>query len=171
MKKELTKQLLSELLKDSKRSDRELAKVLGVSQPTVTRRRNQLVEEGLIRDFTIIPDFAKLGFEIMAFSFYAWTPEANKDLAQHHEELLQKLSAFLAAHPNIFFTSNGQGLRMERMMISLHKNYTDYAKLMNDVQREWGRYLDRSASFLVSLKGDVVGRQLSFKTLGKTLSS
>ncbi len=81
MKKELTKKLLSELLKDSKRSDRELAKVLSVSQPTVTRRRNSLVKEGTIQEFTIIPDFAKLGFEIMAFSFYSWTPEANKDLA------------------------------------------------------------------------------------------
>ena len=35
--------LLLELLKDSKRSDRELAKVLGVSQPTVTRMRQRLV--------------------------------------------------------------------------------------------------------------------------------
>ena len=171
MKKELTRKLLSELLKDSKRSDRELAKVLGVSQPTVTRRRNQLVEEGMIREFTIIPDFAKLGFEIMAFSFYAWTPEANKTLNQHQDEILQKLSAFLAAHPNVFFTSNGQGFGMERMMISLHKNYTDYAKLMSDVQREWGQYLPQSASFLVSLEQDVVGRHFRFRTLGEALSS
>ena len=35
--------LLLEFLKDSKRSDRELAKVLGVSQPTVTRMRQRLV--------------------------------------------------------------------------------------------------------------------------------
>ncbi len=171
MKKELTRKLLSELLKDSKRSDRELAKVLSVSQPTVTRRRNSLVKEGTIQEFTIIPDFAKLGFEIMAFSFYSWTPEANKDLAQNREEILQKLSAFLSTHPNIFFTSNGRGFRMERMMISLHKNYTDYVKLMNAVQEEWGAYLNKSSSFLVSLEGDVVGRHFRFKTLGEALLS
>jgi DNA-binding Lrp family transcriptional regulator len=49
--------LLLELLKDSKRSDRELAKVLGVSQPTVSRMRSRLVKEGVIRDFTVVPDF------------------------------------------------------------------------------------------------------------------
>ena len=171
MKRELTKQLLAELLKDSKRSDRELAKVLGVSQPTVTRRRHDLVQEGVIREFTILPDFAKLGFEIMAFSFYSWTSEANQALTQNRAEILEQLAAFLAMHPNIVFTANGHGFKMERMMISLHKNYTDYAQLMNKVQEEWGRYLDKSVSFIVSLEGDVVGRHLGFKNLGKVLQS
>jgi len=55
MKTKVRKFLL-ELLKDSKRSDREIAKVLGVSQPTITRMRNRLVQEGVIQEFTIIPD-------------------------------------------------------------------------------------------------------------------
>jgi len=63
--KKKERQFLSELLKDSKRSDREIAKVLGVSQPTITRMRNRLVEEGLIKEFTIIPEFAKMGYEIL----------------------------------------------------------------------------------------------------------
>jgi len=61
--------LLLEYLKDSDRSDREIAKVLGVSQPTVSRLKSKLVKEGLIRHFSAIPDFAKMGYEIMAFSF------------------------------------------------------------------------------------------------------
>ena len=60
--------LLLELLKDSKRSDRELAKVLDVSQPTVSRMRSRRVKEGVIREFTVIPDFVKLGYEIMAIT-------------------------------------------------------------------------------------------------------
>jgi len=43
MVRERMLRLLLELLKDSKRSDRELAKVLGVSQPTVSRTRSRLV--------------------------------------------------------------------------------------------------------------------------------
>ena len=69
MQRELPERLLRELLKNSKRSDRELAKVLGVSQPTITRIRHKLEQEGVIRDYTIIPDFKKLGFEIMAIEF------------------------------------------------------------------------------------------------------
>jgi DNA-binding Lrp family transcriptional regulator len=55
-------------LKDCKRSDRELAKVLGVSQPTVTRMRTKLVKEGMIRDWIIVPDFVKMGYEILAIT-------------------------------------------------------------------------------------------------------
>jgi len=54
--KEKMRRLVSELLKDSKRSDRELAQILKVSQPTVTRMRQTLVKEGIIREFTVILD-------------------------------------------------------------------------------------------------------------------
>jgi predicted XRE-type DNA-binding protein len=37
--KERMMRILLEYLKDSKRSDRELAKIVGVSQPTITRMR------------------------------------------------------------------------------------------------------------------------------------
>ncbi len=64
----ITTSLLLELLKNSNRSDRELAKVLGVSQPTVSRIKKQLVTEGTVKEFSVIPDFAKMGYRIMAVS-------------------------------------------------------------------------------------------------------
>ena len=68
-KKDKLMSLLFEYLKDSNRSDRQIAKVLGVSQPTVSRMKSRLLEEGVVRHFSAIPDFAKMGYEIMAFSF------------------------------------------------------------------------------------------------------
>ena len=65
MRKELPQKLLRELLKNSKRSDRDLAKILKVSQPTITRTRHKLEKSGMIQDYTIIPDFEKMGFEIL----------------------------------------------------------------------------------------------------------
>jgi DNA-binding Lrp family transcriptional regulator len=59
--KQKMRQLLSELLKDSKRSDRELAKTLKISQPTVSRMRHTLVKKKVITQFTAIPDPANLG--------------------------------------------------------------------------------------------------------------
>jgi DNA-binding Lrp family transcriptional regulator len=44
--KEVVLKLLAELLNDSRKSDRELAKAIGVSQPTVTRTRLKLEKEG-----------------------------------------------------------------------------------------------------------------------------
>jgi DNA-binding Lrp family transcriptional regulator len=40
--KDVELRLISELMKNSRRSDKELAKVIGVSQPTVTRIRLKL---------------------------------------------------------------------------------------------------------------------------------
>jgi len=54
--KEHYMKLLSELIKGSSRSDRELARVIGTSQPTVTRARAKLEKEGFIEEYTIIPN-------------------------------------------------------------------------------------------------------------------
>lgn len=43
--KDVELKLISELLKNSRRSDRELAKTLGVSQPTVSRTLKRLEKE------------------------------------------------------------------------------------------------------------------------------
>ncbi|NWF87116.1 winged helix-turn-helix transcriptional regulator [Candidatus Bathyarchaeota archaeon] len=67
--KEVELKLISELMKNSRRSDRDLAKAIGVSQPTVTRVRSRLEKEGYVKEYTMIPDFSRLGYEIPALTF------------------------------------------------------------------------------------------------------
>jgi len=67
--KEVELRLVGELMKNSRRSDRELAKALKVSQPTVSRMIKKLEKEGVIQEYTMIPNFSKLGYEIMGASF------------------------------------------------------------------------------------------------------
>ncbi|MCJ7633616.1 winged helix-turn-helix transcriptional regulator [Candidatus Bathyarchaeota archaeon] len=67
--KDVELKLIAELTKNSRRSDRELAKQLRVSQPTVTRIRNRLEKEGIIREYTIIPDFTRLGYQMASIAF------------------------------------------------------------------------------------------------------
>ena len=52
--KDIDFKILFELMKNSKTSDRKLAKKIGVSQPTVTRRRARLQKE-VIEGYTTIP--------------------------------------------------------------------------------------------------------------------
>lgn len=69
--KDIENRLIVELMKNRRRrrrSDRELAKVLDVSQPTVSRTRMKLEKEGIF-EYSLIPNFAKLRFEILAFTF------------------------------------------------------------------------------------------------------
>ena len=67
--KELERRLIAELIRNSRRSDRELAKAVGCSQPTVSRMIKRLEKEGYIKEYTMIPDFHRLGYEIMALTF------------------------------------------------------------------------------------------------------
>jgi DNA-binding Lrp family transcriptional regulator len=67
--KDLEIRLISELMKNSRRSDRQIAKELGVSQPTVSRTIARLEKECILREYTAIPDFRRLGYNLAAITF------------------------------------------------------------------------------------------------------
>jgi len=48
--KDVELRLISELMKNSRRSDRELAKAISVSQPTVSRMIKKLESEGTLKN-------------------------------------------------------------------------------------------------------------------------
>ena len=149
--------LLLELLKDSKRSDRELAKVLGISQPTVSRMRWRLVKRGIIKDFTIIPDFVKMGYEIMAISSFK---------SKTGKEITERAVKWTMAKPNIIFASAAHGMGKNGVIISLHKNYTDFSNFLRDLRLEGGDDLRDCDTLLISLKEKVV-KPLSLKYLAE----
>jgi DNA-binding Lrp family transcriptional regulator len=92
MKQEKLLKLLFALIKNSKRSDRDLAKILGFSQPTVTRVRKALEKEA-IKQYTIIPNLPYLGFDIIAFTF-----SCTKELVH---PLWEKGKKWAAKQPNV----------------------------------------------------------------------
>ncbi len=61
---EIDRKLLKELLKDSKRSYRELAKAIGVSAATVINHVQRLESAGVIKDYSIRLDHERLGYEL-----------------------------------------------------------------------------------------------------------
>jgi DNA-binding Lrp family transcriptional regulator len=158
--------LISELLKSSDRSDRQLAKVLGTSQPTVSRMLQRLKREGVIKEHTIIPDFRKLGIELVAMTFGVWSPENIKEYSE--DEHVEKETRFLSGHPNVVFASSGQGLRKGRIVITLHKDYADYSQFMREAKSEWGGLVELE-SFVISLETDVAPFPFSFRNSGEYL--
>jgi DNA-binding Lrp family transcriptional regulator len=162
--KETEIKLLAELLKNSKKSDRELGKILGLSQATVSRTRSKLERDGVIQEYTIIPDFKKLGIELLAITFGVWSPEKIKEYSEG--ERVEKAKRFLSDYPNAIFASSGEGLEKGRMVITLHKNYTEYAQFMDQARSEWAGLVDLE-SFIISLKADVSPIPFSFRNMGK----
>ncbi|MFB0501113.1 MAG: Lrp/AsnC family transcriptional regulator [Candidatus Bathyarchaeia archaeon] len=152
--------LLLELLKDSKRSDRELAKVLDVSQPTVSRMRSRLVKEGIIRDFTVIPDFVKMGFEIMAITCVKIKEKTINEMEKKAEE-------YMKTQPNIIFAGGGaQGMGKNGLMISLHDSYSDFSNFLTNHMMDWGDIIEDHFSILVSLRERIV-KPFSLKYLAE----
>ncbi len=147
-----------ELLKDSKRSDRELAKVLGVSQPTVTRTRHKLVEEGTIREFTVIPDFLKLGYEIMAITI----AKAKTTLTPEEQE---KTKTLVLENPNVIFVASAMGMGRNGVMISLHRNYSDFVRFLSDLKSESMDYMENVDNMLISLTSNSIVKPLSLSYL------
>ena len=157
MKKKM-RNLIFELLKDSKRSDRELAKVLGVSQPTITRMRRRLVKEGVIREFTIIPDLVKMGYEIMAIL----CAKKKKAITEPTEKAIKLMKKY----PNIIFASRAEGMGKNAVMISLHKNYTDFSNFVAEQLQYWGDEIEDHDTMLISLKG-IIAKPLSLRYLAE----
>ena len=154
--------IISELMKNSRLSDRQVAKKLGTSQPTITRRRTELEKQGLL-DYTAVPDLKKLGFELLTFTFGRWNLEKLPNA--HIEEMKQ----FIEKHPGVIFMSTGSGLRWDKVIISVHRNYSDYTSLMQEFKTEFGGYYEIVSSFIVSLQSDTILRNLTFKYLIKLL--
>ncbi len=155
--KKTMKKLLFELLKDSSRSDRKLAKVLGVSQATVSRMRHKLVKDGLIQHFTICPDLAKMGYEIMAISTVK---------TKMGPQILEKAKKWMNKYPNIIFAARCEDKGANRLMISIHKNYTDFSNFLSENLQYWGDIIEHTNTILISLKG-TIAKPFSFRYLAQ----
>jgi len=105
--KDVELRLICELIRNCRKSDRELAKAIGVSQPTVSRVRTRLEREGVI-SYGAMPDLGKLGYEIIAITFAEWKRE------QYPDEKVPEALDFLKRHPNMLFVSTGMGLGSDR---------------------------------------------------------
>lgn len=136
--------LLYELIKNSRRSDRDLAKVLGFSQPTVTRTRRKLEDEKYVLQYTALPDFTKLGFEIVAFTFTQWLSEEKADTETPYK--------WLEKDPRVVFVAEGNGLHGKNsIIVTMHKNYTDYSEFLADLQKT--KTVQNVNSFITALTG------------------
>ena len=115
--KSLDYRLLSELIRNSRRSDRELAKVLHVSQPTVTRRRT-LLEKELIESYTAIPRWEKLGYELFAITFVKI--KAVIASKEKYSETRKKGLEWVTKQPCVIMSAACRGMGVDSFMISIH---------------------------------------------------
>ena len=163
--KPLDYRILFELMRGAKRSDREIAKVLGVSQPTVTRRRATLERE-LIDGYTVIPKWKKLGYDILAFTFVKTKPILG--LEDRFEAAHEMGTKWLMGKPNILMGGGCRGMGWDAFFISVHTSYSDFNEFMFENKRKMGDQVEDYQTFLVDLGGRELLKPLHLKYLAET---
>jgi len=146
MKEQKLIRLLREMLRNSKRSDRELAKILGVSQPTVSRTRARI--------------------QILAFTF---SKLKSYPSSEEVEKMAELATEWTNEHPNVIFSADGEGLGKDVVMISFHKDYAQYSDFMRNYAMDWGQIVNNFNSFLVSLGSGFKLKPLDLKYLADDL--
>jgi len=124
--KDVELKLIAELMKNSRRSDRELGKAIGVSQPTVSRMIKKLEKEGYIKEYTMIPDFRKLGFELMSLVYVSYSKGSTDKEVEETRKVAREITS---KNPEpILMVVTGMGLGYDRLIVSFHEDYSSYVK-------------------------------------------
>jgi DNA-binding Lrp family transcriptional regulator len=167
--KDFELRLISELMKNSRRSDRELARSLKVSQPTVTRTRSRLEREGYIREYTAIPDFAKLGYQIMGVSFAKATDSATDGSGVESRKAVAETER-THTYANLMGL-RGIGLQKDILFITFYKNYAAYTEAMQRTKTIPHLSMQSVESFVVDLNDKNNYRVLTMAQIARHIHS
>jgi DNA-binding Lrp family transcriptional regulator len=161
--KDIELKLTAELMKNCRRSDRQLAKALGISQPTVGRLLSRMEKSGLIREYVAVPDFCKLGYKIMALTFVktksGFKPEVIEKARKIAAEMLEE------GPSEITMLERGLGLNHDGVVISYHVDYSSYKELLEWIRQFDFIDLENLSSFLIDLEDKIHYRSLTYATI------
>jgi DNA-binding Lrp family transcriptional regulator len=141
--------VISELMKNSRRSDRDLAKAIGVSQPTVSRTIKKLEKEGVLREYTAIPDFTKIGFKIMSVELAKVKgPISEQELEKTRRQVLQPL---MKESSTTIIGLSGTGCNADKITAAFHEDYSAYTKYRHKLEQHPLIGINELHSFLIDL--------------------
>ncbi|OGS39953.1 MAG: transcriptional regulator [Euryarchaeota archaeon RBG_13_31_8] len=86
--------ILNELKKNARNTTKNIGKTLKIPRVTVHDRIQKMAEKGIIKSFTIIPDYKNIGLSCTVFIFVAFQSDVN--ISQ------RELAKRIALLPNVF---------------------------------------------------------------------
>ena len=152
-------------MKDGRRSDRELAKAIGSSQPTVSRMIKKLESEGIVKEYTMIPDFHKLGFNLLALTFIKIQPSRPKEI-EKTTRIIENREECL---PEVVMFERGLGLGYDGVIVSFHEEYSSYVRFRKRIRDHCLLEVSKIEDFLISLDVEDRYRPLTFAALAQHL--
>jgi len=141
--KDIELKLVAELMKNSRRSERLLAKALGVTQPTVGRMIRKLEKEGVIKEYTVIPDFSKLGFTIMGSTRFQMNETPVDDSQRACMGMMDKFAGFVGVQ--------GDCAGKNRLLLSFYASFSEYCEALRLLKANPIVNVDNVDTFMVDL--------------------
>jgi DNA-binding Lrp family transcriptional regulator len=127
-----------------------------------------LEDEGLVQEYTLIPDLKKLGYEILALTFV----KLNRPLSDAEIEEAKKLirEAMKTMPLDVVMLERGMGMEFDGVIISYHKDYSSNMKFIDLLKGTGFLDVDRIEVFRVNLRDEVRFIPLSFSLLAQSIS-
>jgi DNA-binding Lrp family transcriptional regulator len=125
--------ILYQLKKNARDTTKNIGNSLRIPRITVHDRIKKMVDNGIIKSFTVIPDYKKIGLPCTAFIFISFQPDVN--ISQ------RELAKRIALLPNVFdvhIISGEYDLLIKVRGVSMEEIGTliiDKLRLMNGVGR------------------------------------
>jgi len=167
--KDIELKVLIELIKNSHRSDRELARAVGVSQPTLSRTRKKLEKQGMIKEYTIIPDYPQLGLALMSITFTKMKGRLTKETL---DDMKKGARNTMSERPTALILGNtGIGRKADYVAIAFHRDYDEYDEFMRLIREFPSANIDETESFIVNLLDNNQFQPLSFSQLARYLAN
>lgn len=79
--------ILEQLMKDSRKTTKAIAKVLNIPRATVHDRIVKMEQKKVIRKYTAVPDFSQLGIGVTAFILVQFSPQEGLSQRDTAEEI------------------------------------------------------------------------------------
>jgi len=76
---------------------------------------------------------------------------------------------WIQQQPNVMFFSTGQGMEADALIVSVHKDYADFAGFHQKVKVECGEHCEDFKTFIISLRGSVLMKGFTFNHLVNAL--
>ena len=108
------KEVLTELLKDGRVGDQQIARKIKTSRPTVAKVRKRLEEKGIILRYATKTNWERVGLHITAVTIFKWDDYSKK------KELEDNIK-YINARPEVVMFIRGTGMSGKtKLIISIH---------------------------------------------------
>jgi DNA-binding Lrp family transcriptional regulator len=160
--------IIAELMRNSRISNKELSKRIGVSQSVVARAHARLKKEGFIQEYTVVPSFSKLGFTVLSLTFVKLEKFLTPEEIGAAKELIRKT---LKSMPlRVVMLERGTGMDSDGVIISYHEDFTAHTKFMDFLKGTGFLKMDEIRSFRVDLMDEVSFIPLTFSLMAEYIS-